>query len=531
MTKYSFYIIFLLMPAALIAQSGSQSKLEGTVSFISSQNIYVKFDNTDGITVGDTLFIKNREKLSPVIVVKHLSSKSVSGTPTGDQIISKGDKIIAIVSGEKGVEEKSVTPAAAVEMTSAEWDYGRNKNQIRKSFSGRLSVNSYTNFSNVSGWNSQRWRYRFSLNELEIADSTLRFDTYLTFSYKTDGWDLVKQDINNALRIYNLSLTYMPDRDIDISVGRKINRSASSLGSYDGFDFQYRFGNNKAGIIAGSRPDRSDYSFNFNLFEVGAYFNRVDLIYNSRMENTLGVFEQQNNGNTDRRFLYFQHSNNSITNITMFFSSEIDLYKKVNGVEENTFSLTSLYFNARYSPVRSINLSASYDTRKNIIYYETFKSYADSLLEAETRQGFRFRLNIRPANKIITGISFGYSSRGESIQPSTNYNIFLTYTQLPGVQGSLSANYTRLNTNYVDGNLFGVSLFHDLISGLSNFTLGYRYVSYQYTATDYELKQQIASAGIYINLIRSLTLTVSYEGIFESTRTNSALFAGLNIRF
>ncbi len=530
MMRYTFYIIFLLMTTALIAQSGNQSELEGTVSFISAQNIYVKFIDTEGISVGDTLFIKNREKLFPVIVVKHLSSKSVSGTPTGDQEIRKGDKITAIVYGQTETAGESMAAASTVEITSSESN-NKNKRYSRKTFSGRFAVNSYTNFSNVSGWNSQRWRYRFSLNELQLADSSLWFDTYLTFSYKTDSWHLVEQDISNALRIYNFSLTYMPGRDITISAGRKNNRSAASLGSYDGIDVQYKFGKNKIGFIAGSRPDWSDYSFNFNLLQFGLFFNRVDLIYNSRLENTLGVFEQRNNGQTDRRFLYFQHSNNTISKVTMFFSSEVDLYKKVNGVEENTFSLTSLYLNARYSPTRSINLSASYDTRKNVIYYETYKSYADSLLEAETRQGFRFRLSIRPVNKIITGVSFGYSSRGEAIQASTNYNAFVTYTRLPLVRGSLSANYTHLNTNYVNGDIIGVRFFHDLISGLSNFSFGYRYVSYQYSSTEYELNQHIGSASIYINLLRSLTLNLSYEGIFESVRSNSLLFAGLNIRF
>ena len=32
--------------------------LEGTVSYISSQNIYVKFNTTEGIETGDTLFLK-----------------------------------------------------------------------------------------------------------------------------------------------------------------------------------------------------------------------------------------------------------------------------------------------------------------------------------------------------------------------------------------------------------------------------------------------------------------------------------------
>lgn len=532
MIKYIYIILFFLLPAGLIAQSGNQSIVEGSITFISSQNVYVKFDNTDGISVGDTLFINHNKISSPAIVVQHLSSKSVAGAPLSNLKMGVGDNISAIIYEDISTGEGSKSLPVVAEVPLIQSQIKSEKKQIsKKPFSGRFSVNSYTNISNVSGWESQRWRYRLSLNELEIADPSLRFDSYITFSYKAGSWDLVQQDLNNALRIYNFSLTYTPTTDLEISVGRRINRTASNIGSYDGLDFQYRLGKHKIGVIVGSRPDWSDFSININLFQYGAFVSREDILKDSRMVNTLGVFEQKNNGSTDRRFLYYQHHNNYITNVNMYFSSEFDLYRKINGVEENSFNLTSLYFNVRYAPVKKVRITASYDSRKNIIYYETFKSYADSLLDSETRHGFRIRLNLRPINRIITGISYGYNDRGESIQPSTNYNIFLTYTRIPFIYGSLSANYTRLNTNYINGEIFGFRFYHDLISGLSNISLGYRRIFYQYTSTKFELNQEIFSAGIYFNLMRSLSLSLSYEGIFESERRNSLLFASLNIRF
>lgn len=532
MIKYKYIILLFLLPAGLVAQSGNQSTIEGSITFVSSQNIYVKFDNTDGISVGDTLFINNGEKFSPAITVKHLSSKSVAGSPLTELKMAIGDKIVAIIYKDIITEEGSKTLPVVAEVPLIQPEIKNKKNLIsKKSFSGRFSVNSYTNFSNISGWTSQRWRYRFTLNDLQVADPSLRLDTYITFAYKSGSWDLVQQNINNALRIYNFALTYTPNKDMDISVGRRINRTATNLGSYDGIDFHYQLGKQKIGVIVGSRPDWSDYSVNFDLFQFGAFISREDIVKDSRIVNTLGIFEQKNNWSTDRRFLYFQHNNNYFANVNMYFSSEVDLYRKVNGAGESSFNLTSLYFNVRYAPVKMFNISASYDSRKNIIYYESFQSYADSLLDSETRHGFRARINLRPVNKIITGISYGYNYRGESIQPSTNYNIFLTYTQLPFVNGSVSANYTNLNTNYINGNIYGLSLIHDLISGLSNISIGYRHVLYKYTSTEFELEQHILSAGLYFNIIRYLSLSLSYEGIFESGRSNSLLFVSMNIRF
>ncbi len=57
--KKILYILFLMLSVNLLAQSQRDTLIMGTVSFISSQNVYVKFDNTDGIDNGDTLFMKD----------------------------------------------------------------------------------------------------------------------------------------------------------------------------------------------------------------------------------------------------------------------------------------------------------------------------------------------------------------------------------------------------------------------------------------------------------------------------------------
>ena len=63
----------------------------GKITFQSSQNIYVRFDNTDGIKTGDTLYVKLKKKLIPVIVVKYLSVSSCSGENMGKIKPSTGE--------------------------------------------------------------------------------------------------------------------------------------------------------------------------------------------------------------------------------------------------------------------------------------------------------------------------------------------------------------------------------------------------------------------------------------------------------
>ena len=50
--------------------------LVGKVSFVSSQNIYVRFKSCEGISVGDTLYIPEGDTLVPALIVNSLSSVS-----------------------------------------------------------------------------------------------------------------------------------------------------------------------------------------------------------------------------------------------------------------------------------------------------------------------------------------------------------------------------------------------------------------------------------------------------------------------
>ncbi|MBK7335150.1 MAG: hypothetical protein IPJ00_02845 [Saprospirales bacterium] len=54
---------------------------KGTVSFISSQNVYVKFGTTEAIKSGDTLYVARDGKMVPTLLVSNKSSISRVCTP------------------------------------------------------------------------------------------------------------------------------------------------------------------------------------------------------------------------------------------------------------------------------------------------------------------------------------------------------------------------------------------------------------------------------------------------------------------
>jgi hypothetical protein len=272
--RQSLLILFALLFYQELTGQTSIENLSGKVSFVSSQNIYVKFKSTSGISVGDTLYIPSNENLVPVLIVKNLSSTScVCTTITSeslppDHLIIARAKVSAARPSEKPGENLAVVaPVSVVSDTTVKSISV--KSERKQKISGSISVNSYSDFSNTIADNSQRFRYSFSMNANNIADSKFSAESYISFRHKLGDWAEVQSNVFNALKIYNLAVKYDPNKTTQVILGRKINPKISSIGSIDGLQFEKTLGKFALGAVAGSRPDYSTYGFNFNLFQFG----------------------------------------------------------------------------------------------------------------------------------------------------------------------------------------------------------------------------------------------------------------------
>jgi hypothetical protein len=349
--------------------------------------------------------------------------------------------------------------------------------------------------------------------------------------HSNNNWDEVQANIFNGLKIYNLSVKYDFNENTSLLLGRKINPKLSSVGAIDGLQFETKFNAFSVGAFAGSRPDYEDYSINLNLFQYGIYAGHELKVKKGLMQSTLGFIEQDNHSRTDRRFLYFQHINTIVKNVYFFGSAEMDLYKKVDDKQENTFNLTNLYLSIRYRVIRQLSLGLSYSARQNIIYYETYKDFAERLLETETLQGWRFQVNYRPVKFLSLGVNAGYRFRKEDPKPSKNLYAYLTYSRLPGINAAVTLSATLLETAYLSGNIYSLGMTKDLIPGKLNGGLKYRYVDYLYLNTELDQIQNLGEINLSWRMLKKLSLSVYYEGTFEKEHTFSRIYANLSLRF
>ncbi len=518
----------------------AQQKMErlGKVTYKSTQNVYVQFESTEGISTGDTLFVKTNKKLQPVVQVNFISTRSCAGIVINGITIKVGEELIALIPSKK-VEEnivldtnrmQEILPSNDVNVVSI------NKQNFRahqrENSSGRFSIQSYSNISSgTSSSDDQRWRYTLRYDVENLYESGFSFSSYLNYVYKVGEWQKVRAKPWDNLKVYDLSLGYNFDDDTNLKLGRFLNPRIANISSVDGLQVQTKFSNFYGGLAIGSRPDFKTLGFDPKLFEYGAFIGRIDSIENGYIENTIAFFQQMNNSKTDRRFAYLQHSNSILQNLNIFLSSEIDLYALERGIGKTKPSLTSFFLSSRYAPSRTISFSFSYDARKNVIYYETFRSLVDSIIENETRQGLRFGTNIRLFDKVFIGLNAGYRFLKRDIKPSKNFNGYLTYSLIPWIDISPTLSVSRLASNYVDGTIWEIKLskFFSFID--YSVSIGYSQVDYNYLAANSKFNQKNLEADLSGKIFGPMFLSVSYEGTFEKDISYARFLLDISFRF
>ncbi len=522
--RYFLSIIGLFLCSTFLLGQKETVIEKGTATYVSSQNVYVKFTSTEHINKGDTLFSKKGEQMVPSLLVKDKSSTSCVCTSLLTEKTKVGEEFFSKSIVEKKPEKvKKKTPIAGQDSTSKSAPlviapaHDLEDNAFKQKIKGRISAASY---SNLYGEDlTHRMRYTLTYQGNNIGNSRFSTENYITFRHTIGEWSKVKENFNDAFKVYSLSVKYDLDKTSSISLGRKINQRISSMGAIDGLQVEKGLKHFMVGAIVGSRPDYADYSLNLNLLQIGAYVSHVNKNIQKRRESTFAVVEQRNHTKTDRRFIYFQHSNSITKDLNLFGSFEVDMYQVVNEKVSNSMSLTNLLLSLRYKISKKFSVSAAYDNRKNIIYYESYKSYIDQLIDNETRQGLRLGVNYRISKLINWGCNASWRFQKSNFNLSKNINTYLNFNRLPWVNASASLSANLLQTSYLDSKIYGVRISKEIIRGKLNSEIYGSMVEYNYKNYENKIQQQIGGIDLSWNITRKLAFYVYYEGTFDKTRS------------
>ncbi|MEL0455889.1 hypothetical protein WJN01_06595 [Flavobacteriaceae bacterium SZ-1-7] len=491
----------------------------GEVTFVTSKNAYVRFENTNVIAVGDTLQTPIKEKC---LLVTNKSSSSVVCLKLNNCIVNKKDKISYVYE----IKDKSVV----LESEEIQEDIGISYNdsiqaiQSKKTtyverIKSRLSAASYSNFNQLQDDN-HRLMTRFYLEADHINNSKFSVESYLNYRQNIYPKDTTSNMNKSHLNVYNMAVRYDVDTTLSVTFGRKINYKISSLGAIDGIQAEKFLGNNYVGVIAGFRPDIYDYGFNPNLMQYGGYVGKLTKSKNFNSQTTLGFAEQRNQSDIDRRFAYFQHSSSIFKNLHLFSTLEVDLYNKVNDSVKENARITNFYVSSRYRFNKNINLSLSYDSRKRIIYYKTYETDIERLLDEDiARQGFRARLNVRPIKHMYTGFSYSKRLQSDSQNKSDNIYGYVSMSKLP-IDGRLSLTFNMNNSNYLQSNIASLRYSREFIDGRLGTDMYYRYVNYKYNTDIPDFAQHYVGGYFSYYIDRSFTVSLSGEVSIYDNVTN-----------
>lgn len=534
--KYRFCVIFIfymgIFSANVLAQDNNHT-ITGRVTFVTSKNVYVRFDDTNVVKIGDTLQTSNLQKC---LIVSNKSSNSVVCLKIDDCAINKYDEITykyQVEPKNEVLEEEAIQENIGISFNDSiqAIQSDTKKTSYTETIKGRLSVASYSYLSKIRDDN-HRLMTRFSLEANHINNSRFSIETYINYRQsiypKDKSGSLKKSDLN----VFNLALKYDIDSTFSITAGRKINYKISSMGAIDGLQAEKFFGKSYIGIIGGFRPDIYDYGVDTNLLQYGGYIGRLTNSKSFSSQTTLGFSEQRNHNEIDRRFAYFQHSSTIFRKLNLFSTLEVDLYNKVNDSVKDNFRVTNLYVSGRYRFNSRINVALSYDSRKRIIYYKTYETDIEQLLDEDiARQGFRVRLNIRPFKYLYSGFSYSKRFQSDNQDKSDNLYGYMSLSRLPLVDGSLSFTYNRNTSNYLKSDIASVRYSKEFWDGRLGTDIYYRFVNYKYETNVPDLIQHYFGTYLSYYIDRSFTFSLSGEVSQYNNETNYRINAQIIKRF
>jgi hypothetical protein len=182
--------------------------------------------------------------------------------------------------------------------------------------------------------------------------------------------------------------------------------------------------------------------------------------------------------------------------------------------------------------MRRLLISLSYSARQNVIYYETYKTYLERLLDTQTLQGYSLQVNYSPVSKLSIGATASYRLSQQDPRPTQNLYAYVTYSEIPGIKTSVTVSAILMKTAYVNGRIYSAGLSKDIAAGKLYLGLTYRYVDYHYFNTEYiPTNQNVGEFSLTWRIIRKLSLSVYYEGTFEKVNQYQRIYGQINLGF
>lgn len=132
---------------------------------------------------------------------------------------------------------------------------------------------------------------------------------------------------------------------------------------------------------------------------------------------------------------------------------------------------------------------------------------------------------------IYSGISGGYRFRKNDLHPMLNANGFLNFPQVPWINASVNLSTNWLKSSYVDGLIYGIRIYRDIVPSKLSSGIFYRFVDYNYPSSSTTSIQHMAELELSWQISRKFSLSANYDGTFEKSNQYNSIYLNLIKRF
>jgi hypothetical protein len=421
-----------------------------TVSYVTSQTVYLDGGRNRYITVGDTGVVYRRGVSSGRLVIIGLSSSSASA-----RLVQPSDSAFV---GD------TVVVALAHQVARAPDAAGKANDELRlsgqKTRSGQSPTHGRIGFQYTSmgerGGNSifSRPSIVGYLSSHPIAGSSLAFTVHGRVDGSFGSTSGLWAGSATTMRVFDLSLSLDDPRQwYGFSVGRISSAYVGGLGLFDGIQLLTRIGSFAFGGVGGFQPDYRTSGFNTQIQKVAGFVNYTwPALASTRGGSTLAYGQQLLHGMLDRDFLFLQNTMSISNSLYLFQSTEVDLHRKDGSGRKGDFRLTNTYLTVSYQALDWLNMNLGYDATRRIEFLETDKNLLDSLLDRDVRQGFRSSILFRLPMNISATLLGGYRFPAGGQPAGHSAGSGLRVTDVAGSGVSADAQYMRVRSPYTEGN-------------------------------------------------------------------------------
>ncbi len=516
--KINKFIIVLFVFGWLFAQGDLNNQVEGSVTYITVENVYCDLGSENGLGIGDTVQVYRRNDEIGLLVVQSVGRKSSVTHPLvlGSNF-QLGDRVIFIPKQKKEVPEKTIQDVEMIEKIETP----PKKRRIKPFFDhgGSLSFR--------GNWN----RYNGGLEHQRLLGN-LNYRLGIDLPVKSQIWIYGHNNFTeNSFRLYQIRLE-IGDRNTRIygQVGRLYASELAGVGAVDGVMVSMgKNGKNRIGAMAGFQPDHLKMEFSTDVKKLSVFSTNEWKPNHQVIRFNTALVGQYTKNKIDREFMYIRLYWKIKSNFEFSWYETLDMYRDSTVYDRSSIEPLSSQISIRYRLGKVLTFNSRLSSRKQVLYRQSGSMLPDSLFVDELRTGWynsiqisindwgtlRLSSNVRMqanSSELSQVISGGYTA------PRLRNNLYIRFSSsfiknllITGVRNRISASksFNGKGSMFADYDLY--------VYGFGN------------QLADYT--RHTVSFGINYRIMKKLSTNCSADLSTDGDFSAMYVYGGLSYRF